>query len=324
MSTLEIENPKKKQKDQANTNKERGDSYIKTSCMMCKFKPNFEDAIPFYKSAADEYHAQNNFKEEIYCREKLVVCFRSLTSEWEEGNEYNKIANVQVINLQDYSGAVQTIQNAHNSFFIKGEYKFAIDSVTKLANKLMEINEITYAEKCLKIAFESVLTVFHSIASKPDEPTDFLYKAIEKYMALNFKLNKIDNVIESAEKLIKVIEPYEADKELVANIYGYYLLGLMIKDNKELFNDTAAKGKASADYKEYAIINNFENIYDNLVSQNETMFKRNVRDLSYDHEVHKYLLNLFQIRKGQTSLHEAKVNANDIEIKVVDDLDDYR
>jgi hypothetical protein len=319
MKKFEIDNTTKKSKNDAMLDKQKGDSYIKTSCIMCKFKPNFEDAIPFYKTAADQFHTQTNFKEEIYCREKLAFCFRSLTSEWEEGNEYNKIAVIQVKNLQDYNTALQTIHNAYNSFFIKGEYKYSIDCVTKLSQTFMELNEVAFAEKCLKMAFEGVLTVFHSIASKPEEPTDFLYGAINRYMAISFRLNKIDCIIESAEKLVKVTEPYETNKSQVANMYGYYLIGLMLKEDKVAFGDVAAKAKSGLEYREAKIISNVESMYENLISLNEMQFKNNVIELEYDHEVSKYLLNLFKERKEKN-----KIESKDIEIKVVEELDDYR
>jgi hypothetical protein len=320
MNNLEIDTSLKKGgKDDTMINKQKGDAYVKTSCIMCKFKPNYEDAIPFYKLAADGFHGQNNIKEEIYCREKLAVCFRNLVSEWEEGNEYNKIAVLQVKNLQDYNAALQTIQNAYNSFFIKGEYKYSIDCVTKLSEKFIELNETAFAEKCLKMAFEGVLTVFHSIASKPDEPTDFLYSAINRYMAINFKLNKIDTIVDSADKLIKVIEPYETSKSQVANMYGYHLIGLMLKEDKVAFGDVAAKAKGSLDYREAMMISNVENMYENLCNLNEMQFKNNVRELEYDHEVGKYLLNLFKDRKEKN-----KIESKDIEIKVIEEMDDYR
>jgi hypothetical protein len=319
MNHLEVES--KKDKDNADVNKKKGDAYMKTSCITCKFKPNYDDAIPFYKTAADQYHGQNKIKEEVYCREKLVDCFHNLNSEWEEGNEYNKVANLQVKNLQDYNAALITIQNAYNAFFIKGEYKYAIDSVTKLSEKFLEVQEIPYTEKCLKIAFEGVLTVFHSIASRPDEPTDFLYSAISRYMAINFKLNQIDNIVDSADKLIKVIEPYETNKSQVANMYGYYLIGLMLKGNRNAFNEVALKAKTGLEYQESLIISNIESLYENLNHLNEMEYKNNVRELEYDNEVNKYLLNLFQKNKEQH-----KIDNKEIEIKVVEEIDedDYR
>ena len=63
---------------EANKSKSDGDAELSTSCLFCKFKPNCVDAIPYYNQAATLYRAAGQWAEEIYCREKLVFCFRDL------------------------------------------------------------------------------------------------------------------------------------------------------------------------------------------------------------------------------------------------------
>ena len=194
--------------EQANRYKMEGESELKTSCITCKFNPNYLDAVSSFIQAADKFHSMGNYQEEIYCRERLVLCHRNLKSEWEEGNEYSKIANIYFLNIKDYSKAVQNAQNAYNAFFTKAEYHNAISCLNKLSEKLIGIGEDEYAEKCLKIAFECVLTVFHTLATKNDESTDFMYDAVNNYFSLNFKFDNISKIQEYSEQLIKVIEEF--------------------------------------------------------------------------------------------------------------------
>jgi tetratricopeptide (TPR) repeat protein len=307
--------------NEANHYKAEGDNEIKTSCIMCKFKPNYLDAVSSYISAADKFHNLQEYKEEIYCREKLVLCHRNLESEWEEGNEYDKIAKIYLFNLQDFPKAMQSVQNAHNAFFTKGEYKNAIDCVNKLSTKFADMGEDSYVEKCLVIAFEAVLMVFHTIATKPEEPTDFIYDAINNYFSILFKLDQIDNVIQSAEKVIKVVEPYESDKSNVGNMYGYLLMGLMLKNEKIKFDTICSTVKGNLEYRSAESVYFVENIYDAIINFKEEEFKDNVRRLEYNNEIIKYLHKYYKSYKETNE----KVKDDDIIVEVVqkDDLDNY-
>lgn len=319
---MEIDNKYRNEElSEADRYKAEGDNEISTSCIFCKFKPNYLDAVPSYISAADKYHAMGNFTEEIYCREKLTICHRNLQSEWEEGNEYDKIAKIYCFNLKDYQKAFQNVQNAHNAFFTKGEYKNAIDCVNKISMKFSECGEDLFAEKCLKIAFEAILMVFHTIASKPDEPTDFMYDAINNYFSIKFKFDKIDEVIESSEKVIKVVEPYESDKSLVGHLYGYTLIGLMIKSEKEKFSNLGQTVKMSLDYRAYEPVTLVERIYEAMINQNDEEFKDNVRSLEYNNDVIKYIHNFYKQYKES---HQ-KVQEDDVIVEVVqqNDIDNY-
>ena len=54
----------------------KGINYLKTSCLKCRFNPDYTSAIPYLKSAADEFHNSSNFQKEIEARHNLTNCFQ--------------------------------------------------------------------------------------------------------------------------------------------------------------------------------------------------------------------------------------------------------
>ncbi len=47
----------------------RGLEYLQTSCIKCRYKPNYLDAIPFFKKAAELFRGCGQFEKEIQTRE---------------------------------------------------------------------------------------------------------------------------------------------------------------------------------------------------------------------------------------------------------------
>jgi len=68
----------------------KGVNYLKTSCLKCRFKPEYISAIPYLKTSADEFHNCNNFEKELEARQSLITCFQKEESFWEEAKEYEK------------------------------------------------------------------------------------------------------------------------------------------------------------------------------------------------------------------------------------------
>ena len=90
--SLQVENMNK---NTAKDSEQQGEDCLKTSCIFCKFKPNYLDAIPFFQKASDSYHGSKDWQNEIKSRINLTKCFRETNSHWEEGNEYEKIAKIR-------------------------------------------------------------------------------------------------------------------------------------------------------------------------------------------------------------------------------------
>jgi tetratricopeptide (TPR) repeat protein len=216
----------------AEKDKQKADEEIKTCPIFFKCQPDYERAIPYYKSAADGFHALKNFKDEIYCRNQLVTCFQKLKSFWEEGNTLEKIAHIQLKELNDAPLAYQTISNAHNAYYAKGDYHEACNCMSKLALEFKELSNLEYCEKTLKLSFNSILKFGHVVISK-DEQADYIYKCFNSYSGILFANDKTRLVIENADLFIKSIENYEKNKSEIMIIYYIQTIAKIINENNE-------------------------------------------------------------------------------------------
>lgn len=315
----------------AKTHRSRGDSEIKTSCITCKFKPNCEDAIPFYTQAAEIYHGASAWNDEIYCRDKLTFCYHTLKSLWEEGNEREKVAFIYLDKLDNKDMAYKWIQNAYLCFFQQGEYKDAVNALKKLGQLYLEKDDLEYAEKCLKGAYEAFLQVFHTLATKKDEPYDFLYAALDIYLSILHRNNKVKLANESCQNVIKVIEQFEEKKTKIIHVYGLYLLGLIIVEDDNNFNVQAEAAKNTADkISDRRFIENIDSLYECIRDCNENQFGDCMIEINVDYpiEVTKKLNEIFLSRK---KMKKPEVNMGNFEeeahIVIVDEReaekDDY-
>ena len=206
----------------------RGNDLITTSCLRCRFKPSYIDAIPLFKNAAEKFHGLGKYDEEICCRLKLTECFRGMQSPWEEGNEYDKMAQVYLKQLNRPLDAFNTVCNCHNSFVVAREFESSIKVIAKISNEFYERKEIEYAERLLKIGFDCILKYFHVLIFDKEASHSSIYRLIEQYIDILYFLNKIDEATESAEKIIKVMENEEEDKSKVIHCYCIMMIGFII------------------------------------------------------------------------------------------------
>jgi hypothetical protein len=281
---------------EADKYKSEGDFELKTSIICCKFKPNCEDAIPYYNQAINLYHAAGRFQDEIYCREKLCYCFRYLKSAWEEGNQHEKIAFINLDHLEKNTQAMISIQNAYQSFFVQGDYKDAVNSVKKMGHQFLEKDEVDLAERCLKIAYDAILAVFHTLATKKDEPYDFLYTALDDYIAILFKNNKVRIAIEVIENALKVIDQYEENKSQIAHVYGFLLISLIVNEDEESLKIKGEQAKSLCDKNsDVRFIENIINLHQHIKDAKENQFRDGMIEINVDYpiEVAKKLNNAF-------------------------------
>lgn len=286
---------------EAKTKRSQGDSELKTSCITCKFKPNCEDAIPFYNGAAELYHGASQYNDEIYCREKLIFCYNFLKSLWEEGNENEKVAFIYLNNLDKNELAFKFIQNTYQSFFVHGDYKDSVMSVTKLGKAYFQKNELDFAERCLKIAYDAFLQTFHTLATKDDEPYEFLYNSFDDYLSILYANNKVRVAIESCENVLKVIEQYEQNKTRIVHVYGFLLISLIVNEDVEKFEPKAEVAKsACVKNSDYRFIENIINLHNNVREAKENSFRDNMIEVNVDYpvEVGKKLNSLFMEKKN--------------------------
>lgn len=286
--------------NEATNSKSKGESELKTCVAFCKFKPNCEDAIPYFNQAAELFHGAGNWKEEISCREKLIFCFRNLKSEWEEGNQHEKIAELYLHQLEDNKSTLISVQNAYQSFFIHGDYKDAVNTVKKLGHQFYEKDEIDEAERCLRIAYDAFLQVFHVLATKKEESYEYLYSALDEYINILYRNNKVRIAIDALENIIKIIDQYEDNKSRVIHVYGFLLLSLIVNEDESIFTSRSEAAKiVSPKSSDYRFIENIINLNENIKEGREDRFRDCMIEVNIDYpnEICKKLNNLFMDRK---------------------------
>lgn len=304
----------------ARLKRQMGDSEIQTGCLICKFKPNCEDAIPFYVEAAEAFHGAKLLKDELYCREKLAYCYRVLNSEWEEGNEHEKIAYIYLNGLDNQEAAWKAIQNAYNSYFKKAEYKDAVNSVKKLGELYKARDSLDHAEKCLKIAYEAFLQTFHTFATKNDEPYEFLYVALDVYLAILVKMMKFKTAIETCDNAIKASEQFEENTDKLLHIYGFALFTCIVSDDNSTFKSIveSAKNKCK-NYSDTKWINNIEKLDEAIQGVNEHQFIDCMIEIDtvYPIEITKKLNEAFILKKEK--IIRKSSSENEVIVVIADD-----
>ena len=116
----------------------KGINCLKTSCLKCRFNPDFTSAIPYLKTASDEFHACNNYEKEIESRHHLITCFQKEESFWEEGKEHEKISYIYLTKLKSYQEAYDSIESGYNSYIKNHSYEDGIKCLMKASDSFLE------------------------------------------------------------------------------------------------------------------------------------------------------------------------------------------
>ena len=222
--------------EKANQDYLHGLDLIQTSCIKCRCKPNYLDAIPYFKKAAEVYRGCGQYEKEVQTREKLVLCFNNEKSYWEEGNEYQKMCKTQITNLKKVEEAYISIINSFNSFAGNRTYDDGIKALTKASNDKY-IDLLYDREKFNKSAEISEKCAELLKQEKPDEKSlickYYGYWALSEIMKKNKK--KFQEVVEKGmdfekngdnfctriNKLINVINQKDKENEsLIKKIFS--------------------------------------------------------------------------------------------------------
>ena len=229
--------------EKANKNYNEGSDYLKTSCLKCRFSPDYSSAIPYLKIAADEFHNINDFRKEIETREKLVKCFKNENSFWEEGNEYEKISKVQLNQLKSHSESYNSIENAFHAYINDHKYDYAIRALTKSSEDFIDNEKKEEAEKTLSLAFEGIKKYYHVIILDKDEDISYIYECLDKYIDLLYNDEKYKKGSEIAKKSAELIEKEnKKEKNVIAKYYAYQAIGELLDKKEENYKKTIKKG----------------------------------------------------------------------------------
>ena len=229
--------------NEANKNYKKGEDYLKTSCLKCRFESDYTSAIPYFKSAADDYHTCGNFEKELDARKKLVKCFQNEKSYWEEGNEYEKISRVQLEQLKSPSDSYNSIENAFNAYINNHTYDDAIKALNKSSNNFIDKENKKEAEKVLDFAFDGINKYYHVIILDKDEDCSYVYECIDKYIDLLFDQEKYKKCAEISKKSAELIENENIkEKRVISKYYAYQALAELLDKKDDKFPKTIEKG----------------------------------------------------------------------------------
>ena len=302
--------------EKANQDYLHGLEYLQTSCIKCRYNPNYLDAIPFFKKAAEIYRGCGQFEKEVQTREKLVRCFNNEKGYWEEGNEYQKMCQTQINQLRQIPEAKNSIINSFNAFAANRTYNDGIKALTKASNFFIDNGNKDEAEQILEFAFTGIEKYYHVLIINEEETHSYIYEGIDKYIDLLFdkeKFNKSSNVSEKTAELIK--EENKEEKNMISKYHGFWALAELLCNNNKRYQEIIEKGM---DYEKdndnlCSRINRLVNVIKQKDKENEKLIKRLYSDIA--RSVPSCMAKIINIKYVQVNIVKAEdeINTNDDE-----------
>ena len=221
----------------------KGMDCLKTSCLKCRFNPDFTSAIPYLKTAADEFHANNNFEKEIEARHHLTTCFQKEESFWEEGKEHEKISYIYLTKLKSPKEAYDSIECGYNSYIKNHSYEDGIKCLMRASDNFLEEEKEQEAEKCLELSFEGINKYYHVMIIKENESQKYIYDCFDKYIDFTFGKENYKKSISIAKKSVDLIKSEKSDEIILLDkYYGLKALGEIMDKQNNKYNETIDKG----------------------------------------------------------------------------------
>jgi hypothetical protein len=221
----------------------KGINCLKTSCLKCRFNPDFTSAIPYLKTASDEFHACNNYEKEIESRHHLITCFQKEESFWEEGKEHEKISYIYLTKLKSYQEAYDSFECAYNAYIKNHSYEDGIKCLMKASDSFLEEEKEQETEKCLELSFEGINKYYHVMTMNENESHKYIYDCIDKYIDFNFGKEKYKKCISISKKSVDLIKSEKKDDiNLLDKYYGLQALGEILDKQDNKYNETIDKG----------------------------------------------------------------------------------
>ena len=229
--------------EKANENYLSGLELLQTSCIKCRCNPNYLDAIPYFKKAADVYHGCGKFEKEVSTSEKLVKCFRNERSFWEEGNEYEKISKIQLNQLKKIDDAQNSIINSFHAYASNRSYDDGIKALTKSSNDFIDSGNNEEAIKILEFAFDGIDKYYHILTLNKEESDHYIYECIDKYIDLLFGEEEYEKSAEISEKSAEMIKKdKKEEKRLICKYYGFQAISELLNKKEDKYQNTVEKG----------------------------------------------------------------------------------
>ena len=295
--------------EKANQDYLTGLDYLTTSCIKCRYNPNYLDAIPFFKKAAEVYRGCGQFEKEVQSRELLIRCFKGEKSYWEEGNEYQKMCQTQINQLKNIQQAKISIINSFNAFVTNRTYDDGIKAITKASNFFIDNGNKNEAEEILEFGFAGIEKYYHVLVLNEDDTHNYIYECIDKYIDLLFEKEKFDKCVEISEKSADLIKDEKPDeKEMICKYYGFWALSEIMNKNDKKYQEIIDKGM---DFEKgndnlCARINRLVNVINQKEKENESLIKKLYADIA--RKIPSSMAKIINIKYVQVNIVKAQEN----------------
>lgn len=293
---------------------------LQTSCIKCRCNPNYLDAIPYFKKAADVYHGCGKFEKEASARDKLVKSFQNIRSYWEEGNEYEKLSKLQLNQLKEVEDAQNSIINAFHAYAANRSYDDGIKALTKISNEFIDTGNQKEAIKILEFAFIGIDKYYHILTLNKEDSHHYIYECIDKYIDLLFGEEDYEKSAEISQKSWELIEKdQKEEKRMICKYFGFQAISELLSKKEDKYQNTVEKGMGyeSDDIDFCSKINRLVNVVKQNDKENEKLIKNLFSEIS--RKVPASIAKMMNIRFIQENLN--KTNSTEIKNDSSEDED---
>ena len=307
--------------EKANQNYLSGLELLQTSCLKCRFTPNYADAIHYFKKAADVYHGCGKFEKEIITREKLVKCFHNEKSYWEEGNEYEKISKVQLNQLKQINEAQNSIINSFHAYASNRSYDDGIKALSKSSNEFVDAGNKEEAIKILQSDFEGIDKYYHILTLNQEDSDHYIYECIDKYIDLLFGEEEYQKSAEISSKSSELIKKDKKEaKRLICKYYGFQAISELLNKKEDKYQSTVEKGMEFEENGDdfCTKINRLVNVVRQNNKENENIIKNLFSEIS--RKVPSNVAKMMNIKFIQESINNTNSNENKNDLSEEEDL----
>ena len=204
----------------------KAESAMKTSIFSLKFSPDYLSASSYYQEAGKGYLELKLFDKSIDAFMNAVETSKKLNDSWSEGQNYEEIAKIYLLEKDDLSNGLKALKQSSYSYQIAGKSLSGPRLYLELSSKLKERQKIKNAILLLQEGFtESYDCAHDELARVMIE--DIFVKLLDIY-CLN---DQFVPACDITEKMIKMqIEFKEKKNKITKNYSRVVLLRLIMKE----------------------------------------------------------------------------------------------
>ena len=289
----------------AKRNQSEGISHMQTSCITCKFKPDYLGAIPSLRTAADTFFGFSNSKPALYkeilvieeakCREKLIVCLDKERSLIEAGEQGFKLANIYINFFRSFDLAYKTMENFNLSFIQSSSIgnnavKRSLKNISEIAISFAKQGADDYTEKTYAYLFDTAFSVFPGQV-KENEPYEYLYKAFADYFDSLILKKEFEQLLKDILKTIELVSPTkeqlfqkesvmgkDSDIDNIINLHFKLIICCACMEDQEKFEAYWSEAnELKSDSTHTDILDALRDIFSACMNGEEKNFERNLK-----------------------------------------------